>query len=125
MTVESTAVPALAERTSARIAWWLLTAITALFAINHAVGAFVFAVSTTESLMFMAFAALQILALFVLFIPYRRSEPWAWAASWVSIIAIGLVIAFGADAIALFYVGAAAVMAAAQFFTLPAFREGG
>jgi hypothetical protein len=94
-----------------------------LFAINHSAGTFLFASSTTESLMFGGFAALQILALFVLFIPYRRNELWAWVATWVSIIPLGLVIAFGADAIGVFYLATAVVMALAQLVTLPEFRE--
>jgi hypothetical protein len=97
--------------------------LTTLFAMNHAAGALFFAKTTTESVMFGAFAALQILALFVLFIPYRRKELWAWVAIWVSIIPFGLVITFGMDAIAVFYMATAAVMALAQLVTLPDLRE--
>lgn len=60
---------------------------------------------------------MQALALIILFIPYRRKELWAWAATWISIITIGLVIVFGADAIGLFYLATAAVMALARLAT--------
>jgi hypothetical protein len=123
VTVGSTAIPVRVERTVGRIGWWVLVALTTLLAINHAAGAFLFANSATESLMFGMSAALQILALIVLFIPYRRNELWAWVATWVSIIPVGLVIAFGADEIGIFYLATAAVMTLAQLVTLPNFRE--
>jgi hypothetical protein len=111
------------DRSVGRISWWVLVVLTTLFVINHGAGAFLFANSTTESLTFGVFAALQVLALFILFIPYRRRELWAWVATWVSIIPVGLVIAFGADEIGVFYFATAAVMALAQFVAFPDFRE--
>lgn len=123
MAVDSKTAPPRAERTVGRIGWWVLVVLTALLALNHVAGTLLFANSTDESLMFMGFAALELLALIVLFIPYRRKEMWAWGATWVSIIPVGLVFAFGTDAIGVFYVSVAAVMALAQLLTLANFRD--
>lgn len=106
-----------------RVGWWVLAVLTGLLALNHLAGAVFFAIDSTESLMFGAFAALEVLALVVLWIPYRRGEFWAWVATWISIAPVLLVIAFGADAVGVFYLVTGVVMALAQLATLPDFGQ--
>lgn len=105
------------------VGWWVLVVLTAVFALNHLVGLWTFATSDDERLMFLVFAALQLLALAVLFVPYRRLELWAWWAMWVPIVAMGLTYAVSISTIGLVYLCFAAAMALAQFATLPAMRR--
>jgi len=105
-----------------QVAWWVLVVLTGLFALNHIVGAVAFASSTDERLMFTAFAALQLLALVVLLIPYRRGEMWAWWAIWIPVAMMILALAFSVDGISIAYSSVGVVMALAQVATLPRFR---
>lgn len=100
----------------------MLVVLTGLFALNHIVGAVAFASSTDERLMFTAFAALQLLALVVLLIPYRRGEMWAWWAIWIPVAMMILALAFSVDGISIAYSSVGVVMALAQVATLPRFR---
>ena len=106
-----------------RVGWWTLVVLFALVAVNHAAGTWFIASSTDEAQMFEHAAALNLFALVVLLIPYRRLEGWAWWAMWIAILPIGLVIAFGTDAIGVTYLITAIVLALAQFATLPRFRS--
>ena len=107
-----------------RAGWWALVVITALLALNHALGTIAFATSDDERAMFMIFLALNLLSLVVLVIPYRRRERWSWWATWIPVItnAIPLLV-FSFDAIAVFYASLAVLMAAGQLTTLRAFRS--
>ena len=57
-----------------RIGWWVLVVSTGLFALNHVAGTAAFATSDDERMMFLVFAALQLLALIVLLVPYRARD---------------------------------------------------
>lgn len=118
---ETSAAPTRSTRVLFRVGWWTLLVLFALFGVNHAAGVWLIATSTDESQMFELFAALNLFALIVLLIPYRRLEGWAWWAMWIGIIPVGLVMAFGADAIGVIYLITAIVLALAQFATLPRF----
>lgn len=107
-----------------RIGWWTLLVLTALFLLNHLVGSWAFASSDDEQMMFLAFAALQLLSLVVLVVPYRRLERWAWWALWIQVVAMAATLAVFRSDLGLWYALVAAVMAAAQFATLPGFRAG-
>jgi len=103
-----------------RIAWWVLVVSTALFALNHIAGTVAFARSDDERMMFLVFAALQLLALIVLLVPYRAREPWAWWAIWLPIAAMLVTpLVFGIDTIGLVYVVSGVVMAAAHLLAAP------
>jgi hypothetical protein len=67
--------------TAFRVGWWVLLVLTFLFILNHLAGTVAFANNDDERLMFVGFAALGIVSLAVLLIPYRARESWAW---WVA-----------------------------------------
>lgn len=102
-----------------RIGWWVLVVVTALFAVNHTFGAATFARSDDERVMFLIFAALNLLTLVVLIVPYRARERWAWWAVWIpiAVMFIGPVV-FGFDLITMIYVIGGVVMVAAHLLTL-------
>lgn len=98
-----------------RVAWWILLVSTSLFALNHIVGAATFATTDDERVMFMIFAALNLLALAVLLVPYRARERWAWWATWIPIAAMFIgPFVFGLDPIAVIYLIGGVVMAVAH-----------
>lgn len=103
-----------------RIAWWVLFVSISLFALNHIVGAGVFANSADERVMFLIFAALNILALIVLLVPYRAREPWAWWGIWIPIAAMFIgPLVFGLDPITVIYFIGGLVMAVAHLMAAP------
>lgn len=108
--------------TSYRMGWWVIVAINGLSLLNHLSGPFLIAESDPEALMFLALAAMNTYALVVLLTAYRHSEPWAWWLTWIMIAIYGSVILFATD-VGRGYLGAALVMALAQFMTWQAFRE--
>jgi hypothetical protein len=98
-----------------RIAWWLLFVSTSLFALNHVIGAATFATSGDETVMFLIFAALNLLTLVVLLEPYRDRERWAWWAVWIPIAAMFVgPLVFGLGPITVIYCVGGVVMAAAH-----------
>jgi len=103
-----------------RIGWWVLVVSTGLFALNHLAGTAAFATSDDERMMFLVFAALQLLALIVLLVPYRARERWAWWAIWIPIAAMLVTpLVFGIDTIGLMYVISGVVMAVAHLLAAP------
>lgn len=102
-----------------RIAWWVLVVVSAIFTINHVAGIWLFASTATEAQMFELFAAVQILTLIVLLIPYRKLERWAWWATWIGIAPFAFVFVFGADGIGRLYLAVSLVLTAAQLAALP------
>lgn len=105
-----------------RIGWWVLAFVLVAFAVNHVAGIWFIASSTDEAQMFELMGALNLFALVVLVIPYRRGERWAWWAMWIAIVPVALVLVFAGGGIGLTYAVTALVMAAAQLMTLPSFR---
>jgi hypothetical protein len=92
-----------------RVGWWVLLVLTALFIVNHLAGT-------------VGFAALGIVSLSVLLIPYRARESWAWWVSWAQPLALAVPIVLFRDGIGVFYLVVAVVMAVAQLATLSTFR---
>lgn len=106
-----------------RIGWWVLTALTALMLLNHAVGVFAFSQGATDRFMFVVFALLNAYALVVLLIPFRRGEPWAWWLSQLQVAAFALCLPLLDDpAIGWFYLGIAAVLELGLALTYPGGR---
>jgi hypothetical protein len=120
--MNDTAPPSGSRRVLFRIGWIVLLVLSALFAVNHIAGIWFIAGSNDESQMFEAFGIVNLLAVVLLAIPYRRLEWWSWLALWLTVIPIAAVIFFIQDAIGITYVITAGVMALAQLLTLPAFR---
>ena len=106
-----------------RIGWWAIAVLTTLFALNHLVGVWAFASSDDEQMMFVAFAALQVLSLVVLAVPYRRLERWAWWALWIQIAAMAVTLVVFQSTLGVLYAVVAALMATGQFVTLPDFGK--
>lgn len=105
------------------IGWWVLVGATALLALNHLVGTFAFASSDDEQMMFIAFAALQVLSVIVLLIPYRRLEWWAWWATWIPIAALAATGPVFLSSIGGVYLGISAILAVAQLVTVARFTK--
>lgn len=105
-----------------RVGWIVLLVLSALFAVNHLAGIWFIAASTDEQQMFEAFGVVNLLAIVLLVIPYRRREWWAWLTVWLTILPIALVVVFVPDAIGITYVVTAGVMSLGQLATLPSFR---
>lgn len=109
---------------AARIAFWVLVAITVFFTVVHLVGIFFIADGNDERLMFTTYLALNVLSLVVLFGPFRRAEPWAWAASWIQVATNALVLLIlGKGGPGLPYLAFAAVMAVCLLLARPASRS--
>ncbi len=77
---------------TARIAFWVLVALTGALAVIHLAGIFFIADGDDERLAFVCFTALNVLSLVVLLGPFRRGQPWAWAASWIQVVPNALVL---------------------------------
>ena len=105
-----------------RVGWWVLVVLTAVLVANHALGVLAYATSDDERALFAIFLAFNVLTLVVLLIPYRRRERWSWWATWIPVATNALpLVLFSIDEVVVFYAAGAAVMAAAQLTTLPAF----
>lgn len=103
-----------------RIAWGLLTALSALWAVNHVVGAFVFAGGDVGPSVFVLLALLGVAATIVLLGPYRQRRLWAWWAVSVEVVALMAVSLVAQFEVGAWYLGVGLVMAVAQLVT---FRE--
>ena len=101
-----------------RIATWVLIVVSVLALLNHAMGTFGIAENEDQRLLFATFAMFNLLSLLVLWLPFRSGQRWAWAASWTSVGAFGLVLPIvGANGIGVMYAVLAAVMAVALLAT--------
>lgn len=108
--------------TAFRVGWWVLLVLTFLFILNHLAGTVAFANNDDERLMFVGFAALGIVSLAVLLIPYRARESWPWWVSWAQPLALAVPIVLFRDGIGVFSLVVAVVMAVAQLAILSTFR---
>ncbi|MCC7128741.1 MAG: hypothetical protein IT192_08000 [Microbacteriaceae bacterium] len=105
------------------VSWYLLVFLFAAFAVNHLAGIWYIAKSTDEAQMFELFAALHLLAVAVLVVPYRHLQRWAWWSLWIAIVPVGLTFAFAQSPIGVTYLIVAGVMSLAQLVTLPRFTR--
>ncbi|SFR93174.1 hypothetical protein SAMN04487846_0760 [Microbacterium sp. cf046] len=102
-----------------RAGWVVLLVTNTLMLLNHLIGIAFVAASTDERQMFVAYAAVNALAVLVLLFPYRARLRWAWWASWIPVLAIGAVFFIGGlTAIGWAYGLTAVVMTLAQLATL-------
>jgi hypothetical protein len=107
-----------------KLAWGILLAVSMLGTLNHAVGAFAFTGPDAGPLMFACFAGINLYATAVLLWPYRRGELWAWAVTWVQVVAFALVYPLIDDpGLGMGYLVVAIIAALAQLASLPLFRS--
>ena len=97
------------------VGWMLLLGISILMTLNHVVLIFFM----NEPALFIGWAAFNLYATLVLWIPFRRGERWAWFFSWISVIALASLIAFDSQ-VGPFYLGAAVLMAVGLLLAYPA-----
>lgn len=97
-----------------KMGWMLLLVSAALMTLNH-LGLIFFLHNPT---LFEGFAAFNLYALLVIYIPFRRGEKWAWYTTWI--LPIGLAVpAFNGDSsIAIFYFAVAAVCVLGLLLTM-------
>jgi hypothetical protein len=105
------------QTTRFKIGWGLLLFLAAGNVVGQLALMFFDAGGTT---VFFAWAAFNLLAVFILAIPYRRGEKWAWYAIWAMVIPYALIIFLNSD-VGPIYLGEAAVMAICQFLTFSGF----
>lgn len=108
---------------AARIAWIVLLFLSTAYTVNHLAGVVTFAEDDIERLMFVVFAALNLVTVIALLIPYRSGDPWAWGITWVSVAVFAICPLLVAPPIGYFYLGSAVVMAVAQLVARPDFRR--
>jgi hypothetical protein len=109
----------LANRSTAfKFGWIILLVLSVLATLNHIVLAFVM---TDEATLFLGWAAFNLYSTVVLYIPFRRGEKWAWYTSWILVIGFAAPILFSQESFAVYYLGAAVVMAVGLLLTRPAF----
>ena len=99
--------------TAFKIGWIALLVISALMTLGHI---FLTLIEVDEAPLFIGWAAFNLYATVVLYVPFRRGEVWAWYTSWILVIAFASAIIFNTQ-IGIFYLGEAIVMAVALLLT--------
>lgn len=103
-----------------KMGWIALLVISALMALWHTAAVFIM---VDEATLFLGWAAFNLYSTIVLYIPFRRGEKWAWYTSWILVIALAAPILFSQEGFAVYYLGAAVVMAVGLLLTRPAFFQ--
>jgi len=96
--------------------WIALLVSAALMTLTH----FSLIFALDEPILFTGFAIFNLYALLVILISFRRGEKWAWTATWLLPIGLGLPAALDPDIMA-FYSAVAAVCVLGLLLTTPAF----
>lgn len=99
-----------------RVGQFLLLGAASLMTLNHGVLIFVF----DDPVLFIGYTAFTLYALVVIALPFRRRELWAWCATWLLSIGLGMAGLFAPD-IALFYYAFAAICVVGLLLTMRAF----
>lgn len=118
--VARTSTHEVTRSTGFKVGWWILTVVAALSLIGHASAPISF--GGGEELLFIGFAAMNLYALVVLVIPYRRGELWAWYVTWAFVATYAFVVFYAAE-VGPGYLGAAVVLALAQTLTWSSLRR--
>jgi hypothetical protein len=119
-----TVQPSTVGSRAARIAFWVLVALTGVLGAIHLAGTLAIADGPDERLMFTCFTALNALSLIVLLVPLHAGQPWAWAASWIQVVPNALVMPIlGWEGHGLQYLAFTVVMALCLLVTRPAPRS--
>lgn len=110
-------LPISSRSTFTKIGWGLLLFVAVSNVLGH-IGLAI--VESGPDTVFIAWASFNLLATFILSIPYRRSEKWAWYAISVMAVSYALVI-FSNPEIGPIYLGEAGLIALGQMLTYSAF----
>jgi hypothetical protein len=116
-----TADPIPSQSTAYRVGWLVLFGISVLSVVSYVV-LIVIVPGLVDS--FIAWAAFSLYSVFVLLIPYRRRERWAWYLTWALVIP-SVVLGLNNPDAAPFYLAAAGLMALSQLLTRGAFFANG
>jgi hypothetical protein len=100
-----------------KLGWWVLFALSVL-----SVGRYTGLIFVTPALVdsFVAWATFSLYSVFVLFIPYRRAERWAWYITWALPIP-SVVLSLNNPNAAPYYLTVVGLMVIVQFLTRGAF----
>ena len=93
--------------------WIILLVSATLMALGH----FSMIFFLDEPVLFAGFAAFNLYAFLVIYIPFRRGEKWAWVATWI-LPGLALLIAATDPGIAIYYYGVAAVCVLGLLLTM-------
>jgi hypothetical protein len=102
-----------AQNSRFKVGWFSLLISTGLMAAGHFFMIFTF----DEPVLFTDFTAFNLLAFFIVFIPFRRGEKWAWLASW-TLPLVYAVTAINDLAIAVYFIGFAALCGLGLLLTM-------
>jgi hypothetical protein len=105
------------ESTRFKIGWIMLLVISVLMAFQHLV---LIMALMNEAVLFIGWAAFNVLTSLILYIPFRRGERWAWYATWIMALAFAPMPFFDPQ-IGLIYGGAAALIVVGLLLTRSAF----
>ena len=109
------------QSTTYKIGWWFLFGISVLSVLSYV--ALIFVVpNSVDSLI--AWVTFSLYSVFVLLIPYRRGEKWAWYLTWILVIPSVVLSLNNRDA-APYYLTAAGLLAIGQLLTRGAFFSRG
>jgi hypothetical protein len=107
---------ALAQNFRFKMGWTILLILTALMTVNHIALPFY---SPSDSTPAIGFAAFNLYALVVIWIPFRRYERWAWYTTWILPAGLALpAILESNPGIVIFYSTVSAVLVLGLLLTL-------
>src|SRR5258706_6599966 len=94
--------------------WIILLVVAALFTLQHLSLIFIL----KEPTLFAGFAAFNLYAFLVIYIPFRRGEKWAWYTTWLLPIGLAVPAVISGNNISIFYYAAAAVCVLGLLLTM-------
>ena len=97
-----------------KIGWIILLVAATLMTLNHLSLIFIL----KEPTLFAGFAAFNLYAFLVIYIPFRRGEKWAWYTTWLLPIGLAVPAVISGNNIAIFYYAAAAVCVLGLLLTM-------
>jgi hypothetical protein len=105
----------LARNSHFKFGWIILLISAALMTLMH----FGLIFFLDEPTLFTGFAAFNLYAFLIIYIPFRRGEKWAWVATWI--LPVGLALPAFNDPDIAFYYGVAAVCVLGLLLTMQDF----
>lgn len=97
--------------------WLLMLGLSGLMALSYLILIFV---EKDEVTLFMSYTAFSLYAFLVLLIPFRQGKKWAWMATWMLPVVLGLTAYFVPD-YAPYYYASAAVCVLSLLVAVPEF----
>jgi len=105
------------QATAYKLGWWILFGLSALSVLSYVALIFVIPAMVDS---FIAWATFSLYSAFVLLIPYRRGERWAWYLTWALPVP-SVVLSLNNPDAAPYYLTAVGLMAIGQLLTRGAF----